>query len=97
MWVGEHQKIGSTTPVLKVSYKTPNKIISEYICFEHTGYPRDKAVRWWSQMGTPASLRKSPPKTVEEALFRQLEIRKPNLIKVDFSGRFPNIVNHIWR
>jgi len=97
MWVGEHQKIGSTTPVLKVSYKTPNKIISEYICFEHTGYPRDKAVRWWNQMGTPASLRKSPPKTVEEALFRQLEIRKPNLIKVDFSGRFPNIVNHIWR
>ena len=70
MWVGEHQKIGSTTPVLKVSYKTPNKIISEYICFEHTGYPRDKAVRWWSQMGTPASLRKSPPRTVEEALFR---------------------------
>jgi len=97
MWVGEHQKIGSTTPVLKVSYKTPNKIISEYICFEHTGYPRDKAVRWWNQMGTPASLRKSPPRTVEEALFRQLEIRKPNLIKVDFSGRFPNIVNHIWR
>jgi len=97
MWVGQHQKIGSPNPVLKVSYKTPNKIVSEYICFEHTGYARDKAIKWWNQMGTPASLRKSPPRTVEEALFRQLEIKTPDMIKVDFSGKFPNIVNHIWR
>jgi DNA repair protein RadD len=96
MWFGHHQKAGKPTPVLKVSYKTPNKIISEYVCFEHSGYARDKAVVWWNKMISGESLRKSPPKTVDEAMFRQLEVNQPDLIKVDYSGKFPNIVNHIY-
>jgi DNA repair protein RadD len=96
MWFGNHQKQGKPLPVLKVSYKTPNKIISEYICFEHSGYAREKAVAWWNKMVSGDSLRRSPPSTVDEALFRQTEVNKPDLIKVDYSGKFPNIVNHIY-
>jgi DNA repair protein RadD len=96
MWFGNHQKAGKPVPVFKVSYKTPKNIISEYICFEHSGYAREKAVAWWNRMVSGESLRKSPPRTVDEALFRQLEINQPDLIKVDYSGKFPNIVNHIY-
>jgi len=96
MWVGHHLAKGKDTPVLKVSYKTPNKIISEFICFEHTGYARQKAVNWWNNVISGESLRRSPPLTIDEALFRQTEINKPKAIKVDFTGRYPNIVNHIY-
>jgi hypothetical protein len=53
-------------------------------------------VVWWNRMISGESLRKSPPKTVDEAMFRQLEVNQPDLIKVDYSGKFPNIVNHIY-
>ena len=97
MWVGNHVSKAKNIPVLKVSYKTPRKIISEYVCFEHTGYARDKAVAWWNRVVSGESLRRSPPRTVDEALFRQTEINQPGAIKVDFSGKFPNVVNHLWR
>jgi len=96
MWVGHHLAKGKDIPVLKVSYKTPNKIISEFICFEHTGYARQKAVNWWNNVISGESLRRSPPLTIDEALFRQTEINKPKAIKVDFTGKYPNIVNHIY-
>jgi len=96
MWVGHHLAKGKNVPVLKVSYKTPNKIINEFICFEHTGYARQKAVAWWNHMVSGESLRRSPPITIDEALFRQTEINKPNLIKVDFTGRYPNVVNYLY-
>jgi DNA repair protein RadD len=96
MWASHHQAAGKTTPVLKITYKTGNKMINEFLCFEHSGYARQKAVKIWNEMVTGDSLRKSPPATVDEALFRQLEMKTPDKIKVDFSGKFPNIVNRMY-
>ena len=55
----------SGTPTLRVVYRCGLRRISEYVCLEHRGMPRDKACAWW--------LRRSPgviqvPRTVEEAL-----------------------------
>ena len=96
MWPSHHQAAGKTTPVLKITYKTGNKMINEFLCFEHSGYARQKAVKIWNEMVTGDSLRRSPPATVDEALFRQLEMKTPDKIKVDFSGKFPNIVNRMY-
>mgnify|MGYP006138041347 CR=1 FL=1 len=82
--------------VMLVCSVTLQVMINEFLCFEHSGYARQKAVKIWNEMVTGDSLRRSPPATVDEALFRQLEMKTPDKIKVDFSGKFPNIVNRMY-
>ncbi|MGQ0431830.1 MAG: DEAD/DEAH box helicase family protein [Microthrixaceae bacterium] len=62
-----HKKRGASDDAprtMRVDYKLGwNKFQSEWVCFEHDGYARQKAVQWWR--------RRSPepvPKTVEEAV-----------------------------
>lgn len=54
-WVGvdrwtfeEHHKVGSPTS-LRVEYYCGPQAHREWVCLEHRGYARDKAVRWWHQ------------------------------------------------
>jgi len=52
-WVTRHEKEGKT-PSMRVSYSCARdgddnlgEVISEWICFEHQGLPRTKAISWW--------------------------------------------------
>ncbi len=42
-----HKKIGKPDSV-KVNYYCKLRMFTEYICFEHEGYARKKAERWWT-------------------------------------------------
>lgn len=42
-----HTGQGKTVPVMRVTYYCMTGVFSEYVCFEHEGYAREKAVAWW--------------------------------------------------
>lgn len=86
----KHTKIGSK-PSIKVSYYVGLKRYTEYVCLEHQGYVRTKALNWWRQRhGT------EPPKTVDEALLYVSQLRAPKKIHVKTSGQYPEIVSVEW-
>lgn len=87
-WPGRDGK----SPTLRVDYFGPlMRVASEWICFEHQGYPRNKAVAWWAQRapGTPI------PSTVDEAEERApRELRVPNAILVNVRPKFPEVTGY---
>ena len=83
-----HEKPGGR-PTLQVDYQCGLVRHREWVCFEHTGYARQKAVAWWRQRapGMPV------PRTVTEALAWSRQIAAPTEIAVRPSGRFTEIVS----
>lgn len=66
VWYEVHHKRGNpdAPPSMRVYYQCGfATTFSEFICFEHTGYPRQKAERWWV-----ARSNEPIPATVEEAV-----------------------------
>jgi DNA repair protein RadD len=86
----KHKKSGKP-PSLKITYRTGMlNFIQEWIPLEHKGYPRIRAQSWWRQHATGPC-----PTTVEEALQRCSDIKKPKAIKVDFYDKFPKVIGYI--
>lgn len=83
-----HEKIGSK-PSLCVTYICEFGRHREWVCLEHSGYPREKAVRWWSRWGEGA-----PPTSIEDALDRAQGIRRPTQIAVKPVGKYTEIVGY---
>ena len=82
---------GPTT--LRVDYYGPfMRIASEWICFEHSGYPRAKAVTWWTKRepGTPV------PETAHEAESRAWRLPVPSAIDIDTQPKYPEIIGYEW-
>lgn len=70
-------------PSLRVSYFCKGsgnipRMFSEYICFEHVGPARDRAVRWWRDRCIDAD----PPSSVARALELSKHLRIPKRIDV---------------
>jgi len=82
-----HQKPGKP-PSLRIDYHTGLTMQSEWICLEHPGYPRSKAVAWWCRRGPELPV----PDTVDEALRFVSALREPTHILVRQSGRYPDII-----
>jgi DNA repair protein RadD len=75
---------------MRVEYQCGLSRHSEWVCFEHSGFPREAAARWWS--------RRSPgtrtPNTVAEALQLAPHLPVPSAILVKQAGRYSEIVGH---
>jgi len=87
-----HHKKGKPHPVLRVEYDCGfNQRVSEWICFEHEGFPRKKAVRWWRER---AGAESEAPDTVDLAQVR-IEagafIREPRGVTVDVRPEYPEL------
>ncbi|WP_425070663.1 DEAD/DEAH box helicase family protein [Sagittula sp. S175] len=81
-----HKKFGGDHPVIFADYLIDGRVVSEVVCIEHSGFPRQKAVQWWTAMaGT------TPPATVDEALARQGEIRRPGEAVIRREGKYDRI------
>jgi len=80
-----HEKRGGKTS-LRVSYGLlAGGWVDEWVCLEHTGFPRKKAVGWWGKFsGHPV------PDTVEESIkmWKEGLLRKPKAIKVTRDGKY---------
>ncbi len=84
----KHKKEGGLDS-LKVVYYCAGKVIREWLCFDHyeKSFPYKKAKWFWW-----ASAKTKPPCSVDEALERKDECRKPREIVVDITGKYPNVL-----
>lgn len=64
--------------------------VSEWVCFEHDGFARRKAVRWWRLHARPAF--DHAPDTVAEALERVGQLRAPKTIVTCREGKYHRVV-----
>lgn len=72
---------------MRAEYLVDGRAIAEWVCFEHVGFARQKAVQWWhANAGT------TPPNTVAEALERAREIRVPAEAVVRKEGKYWRVV-----
>lgn len=82
-------KVGAK-PTLKVTYVTPSgRRFSEWLCFSHIGFMRQRAVGWWLKRsigGLPI------PADTTEAWQNASKLSVPKTIQVSIGGRFPEIV-----
>jgi len=72
-----------TPPTLRVEYQVGfSDFISEWVCIEHDGYARSKAVRWWKARTVDGG--KPLPATVDEAVWLAENgyLMEPSKIKV---------------
>lgn len=83
-----HSKPGKPTS-LRVTYRCGLASHSEWVCFEHEGYPRQKAEAWWKRRSEAPI-----PATVEDALAAcnaQL-VQQPVAIQVKPVGQYVEII-----
>jgi DNA repair protein RadD len=85
---------GTTSRTLKVEYLISDLGIrvSEWVCLEHSGWARDKAVGWWTRRAGSGPA----PKTIDEALAHVHELARPTSLKVGFGGRYPEILKYTF-
>ena len=83
-----HDKPGKP-PSMRVEYSCGLIRHSEWICFEHTGYAREKAAAWWRARSTAPV-----PETITAALAASDVLPTPTAIEVRPSGRFTEIMNY---
>ena len=84
----KHQKPGKL-PSLRVDYLCGLRVFSEWICFEHTGYPRNKAVAWWCQR-----IDAEAPATIDQALADADTLATPAAITVNTKPKYPEITGY---
>lgn len=84
MSVHKHDK--KETPSMRVIYGTDQGQISEFICFEHKGYAREKAVKWADDRAIQA------PDTIDEAIL--INWPQPNEICVKKEGKYDCVIDY---
>lgn len=82
-----HNKIGSPS-MLCVSYKCGLRIFKEYVCVQHKGYAGHKAKHWLSYRGMDDT------QNVDIALKNSQQLKKPNRIRIDTSGKYAHIMDY---
>lgn len=92
-WPGRDGK----PPTLRVDYRGPlMRIASEWVCFEHIGYARNKAVGWWAMRSANLPGERIPA-TIDEAEQRaKTELRRPLAITIDTRPKYPEIRGYEW-
>ena len=94
-----HQKEGKPDS-LKVDYFAGlRRVGSEWVCFEHQGFARAKAEQWWAKR---VELRR-PPQLVKDVIdhYQQnnaedQDWRTPTAIRVNETGKYPEIIGYQW-
>lgn len=84
----KHEKPGKPKSLL-VTYQTGLSRHREWVCFEHFGYPRQKACKWWTDRSSLPV-----PLDVEGALTCKDSLREPTHIMVRPSGKYTDIVSY---
>lgn len=90
-----HNKPGKPTS-LKVTYLAPGilprAIVSEWVCFEHEGFARQKAHQWWLGHSGKAPA----PSGILEAIDRIEELELPSQIEVIKEGKYYRITRRYF-
>lgn len=83
-----HTKIGKPTS-MRVTYYCGLLKYSEWVCFNHEGYPKQKAIAWWRKRTSNL-----PPNDVDEAINRHSELKEPMAIQIKRNGKYDEITQY---
>lgn len=83
-----HQKVGSPDS-LRAEFHCGIATHRVWVCLEHEGLPRRKAVDWWRRMGGG-----EPPSSVTDALAEVGRLVWPAQIQVRQNGRYHEVVGY---
>ncbi len=86
-----HEGKGDKPPSVKVSYMSGMTAINEWICPQHSGFPKSKADRYWRAHGGKMPF----PKTVLEWIERQSELADTLEITVKPRQKYWDVVGHV--
>ncbi|UXS01659.1 DEAD/DEAH box helicase [Agrobacterium tumefaciens] len=86
-----HEGKGDKPPSVKVSYMVGMTAINEWICPQHSGFPKSKADRYWRAHGGKMPF----PKTVLEWIERQSELADTVEITVKPRQKYWDVVGHV--
>lgn len=81
----------SGIPTLQVNYTCGLRTFREWICLEHGGPMRLRAVAWWNRRSPGCE---AAPRTVTDAIERTAELISPSAVLVDQVGKYEEIVGH---
>ena len=85
-----HTKTGKPDS-LKVSYLCGINIVNVWLSFEHKGLAKHKAHEWWRQhQGDDI------PETTAEAYRRFSECRQTGSLRVDYGGKYPQVLEYLF-
>lgn len=87
-----HTGKGGKPDSLRVTYQCGLRRISEWVCLEHGGFARTRALEWWLRRDPIAV----PPRTVEEGLERAYALPTPASITVDETDKYPQVIGHTF-
>lgn len=97
-----HKKMGKPDSV-RVEYRAGLRSFSEWICFSHEGFARQKAIQWWAQRSAD-----TPPASTDEFINRfgtetrfglfaaGDKLREPTSLRLNVAGKHPEIVGYEW-
>jgi DNA repair protein RadD len=87
----EHRKAGKAQATMRVEYYAGfSRVAQEWVCFEHPGLPRARAVNWWAKRSPGFAT----PRTVAEAVAQADSIITPASITINTKGKYPEIVSY---
>src|SRR5690606_19855817 len=78
------------TPTLQVTYLCGLRTVREWVCLEHTGFARSKAVRWWLDRSPQAAV----PRSIDDALEHTARLLNPTRILVQQRGKYHEFISH---
>ena len=79
--------------MVKVTYSCGYRMFYEYLCFEHAGFPRMKATKWWKRRFGNNSI---VPEMSDEAI-RDIELSlSPTHIRVWVNKQYPEIMDYCF-
>lgn len=78
-------------PSMKVSYWVGMRVMcNEFICLEHNGFPKAKAIDWWQSRAFNPIL--PIPRTVSDAIEQRHYLREPECITVKEGDQYPELI-----
>lgn len=86
-----HEKPGKPAS-LRVTYRCGIRTFREWVCLEHGGMARSKALHWWQTRAGVGNV----PRTVNEALPLAWSLPNPTRITVDETDKYPEINGYDW-
>lgn len=92
---GLHTKAGSHDSLRVDYFSGLRRVASEWVCLDHQGFAGEEAWRWWHKRA-PREYTPSGTRQALEWIEAGYTLAQPTEIVVNETGRFPEIVRHIF-
>lgn len=87
-----HEKDGSPDTLKATFYNGPLDSVRTFLCFGHQGFPRRKALEYWSSAGGGLPL----PGSAKDAQRSIDKLRTPTAVLVKRGGKWPDVIGYRW-